>query len=191
MVRLALSRRSVISERPGKLFWILGLGCVVEALLAWRLGASAALPAYLYFGALGVTLTVLDVSARRMPNLLVLPSYPIALILLTLAASIDGSWWPLARAGLGMIALAGLFLILALSAPGQLGMGDCKLAGVVGLYLGWLGLSDVLTGILLAYLGAALMVIVLRVVGSSVGRRGLPFAPFMAGGALFAVLFVR
>jgi leader peptidase (prepilin peptidase) / N-methyltransferase len=185
MVRLALSRRSVISERPGKLFWILGLGCVVEALLAWRLGPSAALPAYLYFGALGVTLTVLDVSARRVPNLLVLPSYPIALILLALAASIDGSWWPLARAGLGMIALAGLFLILALAVPGQLGMGDVKVAGVLGLYLAWFGFSTLLMGVFVGWCAAACFVGIRRLAHS---RGSLPLVPFLVAGTLVAIV---
>jgi prepilin signal peptidase PulO-like enzyme (type II secretory pathway) len=48
-----------------------------------------------------------------------------------------------------------------------------------------------LTGVVLGYLGAALAVIALRAVRSSVGRGGIPFAPFIASGALVAVLFVR
>jgi hypothetical protein len=56
--------------------------------LVWHLGASSVLPAFLYLGA------VLAVSTRRLPNLLVLSSYPIALILLGPAAYIDGAWWP-------------------------------------------------------------------------------------------------
>lgn len=92
---------------------------------------------------------------------------------------------------MAMVAVGGFFLLLALGFPKGMGMGDCKLAGVVGLYLGWLGWSEVLTGVLLGYLGAALVVIALRAAGSSVGRGGMPFAPFLTGGALLAVLFVR
>jgi leader peptidase (prepilin peptidase)/N-methyltransferase len=92
---------------------------------------------------------------------------------------------------MAMVVVGGFFLILALVFPSGMGMGDCKLAGVIGLYLGWLGWGDVGTGMLLAYRVAALFVIGLRVFGSMAARSAVPFAPFMAGGALFAVVFVR
>jgi prepilin signal peptidase PulO-like enzyme (type II secretory pathway) len=44
---------------------------------------------------------------------------------------------------------------------------------------------------LVAYLAAALFVIVLKVIGTTAARTAMPFAPFMAGGALFAVLVLR
>jgi leader peptidase (prepilin peptidase)/N-methyltransferase len=90
-----------------------------------------------------------------------------------------------------MAFLGAFFLVLTLAFPGGMGMGDCKLAGIVGLYLGWLGWHDVVMGVLLPYLGAATFVVVKRVMRSSINRPDLPFAPFMASGALVAVLLVR
>jgi leader peptidase (prepilin peptidase)/N-methyltransferase len=166
-------------------------GSAIEAGMVWRFGWSAELPAFLYFGAVAVLVSASDLVTRRVPNRVILRAYLIAPALLFLASVGSGKWTALGRAGLAMVVVGGFFLALALVFPKGMGMGDSKLAGIVGLLLGWLGWSEVLTGVLLAYLGAALFVIVLRAVGSSVGRIGMPFAPFMAGGALFAVLFVR
>jgi leader peptidase (prepilin peptidase)/N-methyltransferase len=154
-------------------------------LIAWRFGASPALAAYLFLGALGSVLAVLDVSTRRLPNRIVLPSYPIAVLLLGLASYIAGSWGALARAGIGMVVLGGLFLGLAVVFPGQLGFGDVKLAGLLGLYLAWFGASVVLTGVLVAWCTAALAL----AVGRLLHRRGsLPLAPFLILGTLLAIL---
>ena len=46
---------------------------------------------------------------------------------------------PCCRAGLGAVVLFAVFLVLALISPRGLGMGDVKLAGLIGLYLGWIG----------------------------------------------------
>jgi leader peptidase (prepilin peptidase) / N-methyltransferase len=167
------------------------VGAAAEAGMVWRFGWSASLPAFLYFGAVAALVGASDLTERLVPNRVILPAYLIGPALLLLGCIGSGKWVALGRAGLAMAAVGGFFLALALVFPRGMGMGDCKLAGVVGLYLGWIGWSEVLTGVLLGYLGAALIVIALRAVGSSIGRGGMPFAPFMAGGALFVVLFVR
>ena len=128
------------TNKAAEFVWTCALASTADGLIAWRFGASPALPAYLYFGVLGSVLAVLDVTTRRLPNRLVLPSYPIAVILLGLAALISGAWWPLARASIGMAVLGGFFGALAVAFPGQLGLGDVKLAGLLGLYLAWFGL---------------------------------------------------
>jgi len=166
-------------------------GSAVEAGMVWRFGWSSALPAFLYFGAVACLVSATDLAARRVPNRVILPAYLIGPALLLLASIGSGKWMAPIRAGLAMAVVGGFFLALALIFPSGMGMGDCKLAGIVGLYLGWMGWSEVITGVLLGYLGAALVVVALRAVRSSVGRGGMPFAPFIAGGALFAVLFVR
>jgi leader peptidase (prepilin peptidase)/N-methyltransferase len=112
-------------------------------------------------------------------------------VLLGVASVSSGQWFPLARAGLAMAILASLFVGMALVFPGGIGFGDCKWAGVIGLYLGWLGWHVVVTGILLSYLAAAVVVICLRIVRGSGDQRLLAFAPFMAGGAAVAMVFVR
>jgi leader peptidase (prepilin peptidase) / N-methyltransferase len=90
-----------------------------------------------------------------------------------------------------MAFLGAFFLVLALAFPCGMGMGDCKLAGVIGLILGWLGWSDLAAGVVCSYLAASIFVVARRVINLSASRSDLPFAPFMAGGAVVAVLFVR
>ena len=114
------------------------------------------LPAYGYLAVAGAALAVIDARQRRLPDRLTLPSYPVALALLGLAALVQpggGAHFRGALAGLG-IALA-LFLAQAVIYPAGLGWGDVKLAGILGLYLGWLGLAVLAAGLFLGYLLAA------------------------------------
>ncbi len=167
------------------------LGAGVEAAIVWRFGWSAPLPAYCYFGAVAAAVSVSDVAARRIPNRAVLPAYLVGPALLALASATSGPWWPLARAGIAMALLAGFYLILGLGFPASMGFGDVKWAGVVGLYLGWLGWSAVSAGTLLAFTAAAVVAAGRRVAISQIHERTLPMAPFMTGGALVTMLAMR
>jgi len=160
----------------------------VFAVLALRIGAEPELPAYLYAGAVGIALALIDLDVKRLPNVIVLPSYVVALVLLGGAAVVGGDFGDLLRAALGMVALFGFYFTLAFVYPAGMGFGDVKLAGVLGLYLGWLGWAEVVSGGFLGFLlggvvGGALMV------ARRAGRKSqIPFGPFMIAGAFIAVL---
>jgi leader peptidase (prepilin peptidase)/N-methyltransferase len=162
---------------------------VVFGLLTLAIGLEPDLPAFLYLGAIGVALAMIDIDVKRLPNAIVLPSYPVAAALLTVAAAVDGRWEDLLRAGFGMLALYAFYFLLALVYPAGMGFGDVKLAGILGLYLGWLGWAEVVTGGFLGFLFGGVvgggMVLVRRA-----GRKSmLPFGPFMLAGALVAILW--
>src|SRR5699024_246314 len=75
----------------------------------------------------------------------------VLLCLLAMAAA--GEAWPaLGRAVLAGVTLGAAFLVLCLLTPGGLGMGDVKLAALLGLLLGWFGWYYVLLGVLAAFL---------------------------------------
>ncbi|HWG99271.1 MAG TPA: prepilin peptidase, partial [Pilimelia sp.] len=112
-----------------------------------HLGLDWALPAYLYLAAVAVALAMIDLDVQRLPNAIVLPSYPIAAVLLLLAAAAGGDWPAALRGGLAMAALWAFYLALFLIYPGGMGYGDVKLAGLLGLYLGWLGWAAVGIGL--------------------------------------------
>jgi leader peptidase (prepilin peptidase) / N-methyltransferase len=162
---------------------------LVFAVLAARIGFEPELPAFLYLGAVGVALALIDLDVKRLPNAIVLPSYAVAGVLLGVAAVFGHDWSSYLRAVLGMAALFGLYFVLALVYPAGMGFGDVKLAGVLGLYLGWLGWGEVVSGGFLGFLfggvvGGALMV------ARRAGRKSqIPFGPFMLAGAFAAILW--
>ena len=70
-------------------------------------------------------------------------------------------------------------------------MGDVKLAVLLGLYLGWLSLGHVFLGLLLGFVLGSVLGIALLVTGVRGRKDHLPFAPFLAAGAVLAVLAGR
>ena len=158
-------------------------------MMIWRFGLSPELPAYGYLAAAGAALAVIDARERRLSDRLTLPSYPVALALLGLAAVLlpgGGRQFADALAGLG-IALA-LFLVQAIIYPAGLGWGDVKLAGILGLYLGWLGLAEVAAGLFLGYLLAAVAGLGLIAAGRASRKTQLPFGPFLLAGTLAVIM---
>ncbi|HTT51619.1 MAG TPA: A24 family peptidase [Streptosporangiaceae bacterium] len=158
------------------------------AVTVLRFGLSPALPAFGYLAVVGSVLAVIDVREQRLPDRLTLPCYPVAVVLLGLAAvrQPDGGPHVLsALAGLG-VALA-LFLVQALCYPAGLGWGDVKLAGVLGLYLGWLGIGWLAAGLFLGYLLAGATGLTLIAAGRASRKTQLPFGPFLLAGTLAAI----
>lgn len=163
----------------------------VEAALGWRFGWAAPLAAFLYLGAVLTVVAVIDARTSRVPNVVVLPSYPIGIGLLAIAAGIGGQWWPLERALVAMAAVAGLYLVLALAAGGQrMGLGDVTVGGLLGLLLGWAGWSALSSGVVLGWAAALVVVLVAR--RGPTGRpAAIPAVPCLWLGALVALVATR
>ncbi|MDQ0820010.1 leader peptidase (prepilin peptidase)/N-methyltransferase [Arthrobacter sp. V4I6] len=129
----------------------------LSALLAWRFGAAAELPAYLLLAIAGVQLARIDVLHHLLPNRLVLPLLGAGLLLLTLAAGAAGEAENLVRGVGGAVILFAGYLILALASRNGLGMGDVKLAAPLGLYLGYQGWSQLFYGGALGFVAGGLV----------------------------------
>lgn len=158
--------------------------------IAWRmheLGLLATVPAYLYFGSIGVALAAIDVEHKRLPNVIVLPSYGVLAALLTAAAAWQDRWSDLLRAALGASILFAVFFALALAYPAGMGFGDVKLAGLLGGVLGYLSWAAVLLGSFAGFLLGALAGVAVIVSGRGSRRTAIPFGPFMIAGALLAI----
>ena len=153
-----------------------------------RFGLSAQLPAYLYLSAIGVTLAMIDFDVRRLPDSIVLPSYVVSVLLLMPAGAVSGDWWVATRSLLGMAALWTIYLVIALAYPNGMGFGDVKLAGVLGLYLGWLGWGALLVGGFGAFLIGGVGGGALIATGRASRTTAIPFAPCMIASAVLAVL---
>ncbi len=154
-----------------------------------RFGASWALPAYLVFAALLLAISAIDLERYIVPNRLVAVGLALGVPLLGLASAIEGEWRPMVTALVGGAAAFAALLVLNLISPRGMGMGDVKLASVLGLHLGWLGGRYVALGLFLGFVLGAVGGILLIVVRVRTRKDHVPFAPFLAGGALVAVLF--
>jgi leader peptidase (prepilin peptidase)/N-methyltransferase len=162
---------------------------VLFAACFWRFGLSLALPAYLLFFAALLNISVIDLEQYRIPNRILVPTVLAAIPLLGLAALGEGGVSAFLRAlGGGLAAFAAL-LVLALISPRGMGMGDVKLALVLGLYLGFLGWGEVFLGLFIGFLFGALAGLVLIATGLRGRKDFLPFGPFLAAGTVVAVLW--
>lgn len=165
----------------------LGTG-ILFGLTAWWVGLSWTLPAFLYLAAIAVALSMIDLDVHRLPDAIVLPSYVVALVLLGLAAALDGTWDQLLRGVLAGLALFAFYFLLVLVYPSGMGFGDVKLAGVLGLYLGWVSWGAVVLGTFAAFLLGAIVGIGVMVAGKGGRKAKIPFGPFMFLGAGLALV---
>lgn len=168
----------------------LGTGLAFAA-VAWRLhrlDLLSAGPAYLWFTGAGIALALIDLDVRRLPNAIVLPSYPVLVILLAGSAAWQHDWWPLVRALVGCVGLFALYLLLVLVHPAGMGWGDVKLAGLLGLVLAYLSWTALLVGAFAGFLLGAAVAVGMLASGRAGRKSALPFGPFMIAG-VFVALF--
>jgi leader peptidase (prepilin peptidase)/N-methyltransferase len=131
------------------------------------------------FCALLVTLSVIDLQHRIVPNLIVLPTAALVLGVHTL---LDPSpEWLLASIG-----AAGILFLAVLAYPKGLGMGDVKLALVLGAMLGATVSVALFVGLLAALVPAAVL---LSKHGSAARKMAVPLVPFLSLGAIVALFF--
>ncbi|MGX5771325.1 prepilin peptidase [Microbacterium trichothecenolyticum] len=163
-------------------YWLLPtVDGTVHAADLWAL--ALVVVAYLYFAAISIVLTLIDLDTHRLPNSIVLPSYLVAGVLFTIAAWLTGEWGLLLMAGIGMAVLYLFYFLLRAARPGGMGGGDVKLAGVVGIYLGWLGWGALAVGAFAAFLYGGVFGIALMLLRRAGRKTAIPFGPWMILGA--------
>jgi leader peptidase (prepilin peptidase)/N-methyltransferase len=147
-------------------------------------GWSAALPAWIALALVLAPLAVIDVEHHRLPDRLIAVGYLAAVALLGLAAVSTGAESRLARAGVAAIATAVAFGLPVLLAPASMGLGDVKLAGLLGGYLGWLGWDRLVDGILAGFVIGAAVALALVATRRAGLRTAFAFGPALMSGAL-------
>lgn len=154
----------------------------LSVLAAIRYGIHAETAVQIVFICVLVAISRVDLERRIIPNRIVVPAW-IAILLAHLAIH-PHHWveWLVASFGAGLF-----FLVVALVYPGGLGMGDVKLALLIGAALGWAVIAALFLGTLAAGVFAAIM---LFREGSSARKRAIPLGPFLAGAAIIVVLFL-
>jgi len=139
--------------------------------------------AYLWLAAASIALTAIDLETHRLPNVIVLPGYAVAAIGLGVPAILAGDLERLGimAAGSGILFIA--YAIMAVAWPGGMGMGDVKLAGVLGAFLGFSGWAALVVGAFGAFVLGGVVSIVLLVLKRVSRKGGIPFGPWMIAGS--------
>jgi len=187
-----ISRRyPLVEATTGVVFVVIALR-FLPAILGSESAAAAisgalVLVAFLYLGAISVALTAIDLDVHRLPNAIVLPSYAVGVVLLGAAALVGGDGVAIARAIAGAGISVAFYLVLALVKPGGMGMGDVKLAGVLGLYLGYIGWAALVVGTMGAFFIGGIVGLAMIVAKRASRASSIPFGPWMIAGAWLGI----
>lgn len=164
---------------------LLGAGLYVTAGL--KFGVTPALAPALVLIPTLIIVFFIDLEHYIIPNAVVLPAAAAGLglqvaIALTTSDVDYPQWWAFLLAGL---ASAAFFFAVAFIFPAGMGMGDVKLAGMLGFFLG----PAVIIGLFLGFLLGALIGVGLMIAGKKGRKSRVPFGPFLAVGALAAMFW--
>jgi leader peptidase (prepilin peptidase)/N-methyltransferase len=146
-------------------------GCVLAFGLSARMVVAA------FFCAVLVAISAIDLTHRIIPNRIVLPAFVVVLVAQTLLE--PSPEWALAALG-----ASGFLFLAVLIHPAGMGMGDVKLALLMGAMLGKTVPVALMLGMLAALVPAAFL---LARHGSKARKMGIPFGPFLALGSVIAL----
>jgi len=152
---------------------VLAVGCFI------RFGVSGHALVGAVFAAVLVPLTAIDLDRRLLPNVIVLPALAVVLILQIAFYPDRGLEWVLAAVGAALF-----FFVPMLIYPAGMGLGDVKLAALLGAALGKAAAVAIAAGLLAA--GAVALVVLARE-GLGARKKAIPFGPFLAFGGLLAL----
>lgn len=156
--------------------------------IAVRVHPAAVAVASCWLAACGMPMAIIDARQRRLPDALTGACLAGTAALLIAAAAAAGGWSHLASAGLGALAVAAFFAVLALARPGSAGLGDAKLGLSTGALAGWFGWAALVWAVFAAFVLAAGFGIWLIASRRASFRGGsVPFGPFLLVGCLLAV----
>lgn len=144
---------------------------------------------HLFFVAVTVTLILTDLDHQRIPNRILYPGGAVAIALLGAGALLDGTLAAFGRGLLGGVAYFAALLVLALIAGGGFGMGDVKLAVLLGTFTGFWGWGQVLLAALVAFVGGGAVSLVLLALRIKGRKDRIPFGPYLVVGAWVAMAF--
>jgi leader peptidase (prepilin peptidase)/N-methyltransferase len=162
---------------------------VLFAAVVLRVGAHWADPAYCLLALALVILTDIDLEHRRLPVVVVYPAVVLGAGLLVLAAAGLHDWGALGRAaiggGIGTVGFAIIFFV----ARGGMGFGDVRLAGLCGMFLGFLGWRYLAVGFFCSFVLGGVVGVALLVTRRAGRKTQIPYGPVLAAGAMIGVLF--
>ncbi len=145
--------------------------------LAWLL-----LP-YLIFVSAMVLVTQVDLEIQIIPDVVILPTAAIGLVLMALVGK--GAWWqwPVAGVGAALFLFAIAWLYERVRGVEGMGLGDVKMALCMGIYLG----AAVVPALFIGFVSGALIGVAIMAATGKDAKTAVPFGPFLAAGALLSL----
>jgi len=159
-------------------------GASVGALLAAGPGPSPLLPFHLLAAVPGLLLALIDLRCLRLPDRLV---GAVAIIAGVPSAVLRPDRIGSALVAGGLVLTA--YLIVALLPGGGLGLGDVKLAGILGMLCAWFGWRELAFGLVAGFFVGALWGLQLVLRGKATRKDFIPLGPSLIVGALGVVMF--
>jgi leader peptidase (prepilin peptidase) / N-methyltransferase len=156
---------------------------------AHHFGRDLILAPFCVFFAMLVVVAVTDLSHRLVPRRLLYGALALIAPLLVATAAIDHQWHDLTGAVIAGAVAFGLFFAVWWFVPRGMGFGDVRLAGVIGLTVGYLSLLHAYVAFLAGFIVGMVFGLVMMVVSSSGRKTRIPFAPSLATGAVIAVFW--
>lgn len=176
-------------------------GAVVGAAIGLACGWSWGLLWLVPLVPVGIALAIIDYLTWYLPTVVIAPSYLVSAVLVGVAALVHTDAGIALGGVIGWFALGGYYGLLHLLSPRMMARGDVRLAGLLGLCLGPYGGFTLFASVVLAALTMLVAIVPMTLLGRTIkrdkgvvaglGKRHLPYGPFLLSGALLALLLGR
>lgn len=164
-----------------------GASALIAASVSLRGGSALEVVPLIGFLTTLLALAAIDLEHHRLPNAIVMPLGVVCLLWVGVGP-MTGLELKVGPAFIGGAAYGGGLLVISLVSRGGMGMGDVKLAAVIGFVVGALDLASVAVAAGAAFLLGGVIGVVALLRGA--GRRSaIPFGPMLAGGAFIAIFW--
>lgn len=190
-----------VARTPRLGLWCAVAGAVVGAALGLACGWSWGLLWLVPVVPIGIALAVIDYVTWYLPTVIIAPSYLLVGALVGIVALVRTDASLALWAAVGWLALGGYYGLMHLISPRMMARGDVRLAGLLGLCLGPYGGFTLFASVILAALTMLLAIVPMTVLGHTIkrdkgvlaglGKRHLPYGPFLLAGALVALVVDR
>lgn len=200
-VELTAAQKARLEEPPKELYadlgrrprlWLLGgaIGATAGAGIGAAIGSHWLLPLLLALVPVGTLLGIVDHRTRLLPAIVVLPATLVSLLYGGLRWATSGDSDDLVRGMIGLLVVRTVFWVLWFVRQAGLGFGDVRLAALLGLVLGYLGVAEILVGLYAAFIVFAVPVLGLLLIkrDRSILKRAYPFGPCLLVGAWIGIV---
>jgi len=189
LARIVPPRMDVESRPRPNWWWAAGIAVAggfgwFAAEFGWSL-----LPALIIFGAVTTAVSLIDLDHQLIPNRVLFPGLGIAGACLGIAALIDGAGSSFLRGILAGIVYFAVLLVVAIVARGGFGMGDVKLALLLGLFVGFVGWGELAVAFVLAILLGGVASLGLLLFTRKAKGSKFAYGPYLVAGAWIAIFW--